>query len=93
MQWFRQENREKSDDTRRVYAMYELAYTCVDFAAAASFLVGSILFFWNSLETTAIWFFVVGSALFAAKPTIRFAREIKLASMGDEKDLAKRYGG
>ena len=91
MRLFRHRNREKSRDTRRLYAAFELAYTAIDFSAAVCFLVGSVLFFWKSLETPAIWFFVVGSILFAAKPTLRLVREIKLASMDDEKDLADRF--
>lgn len=90
MKLFRHENRQKSDRSRRFYAMAELVYTAVDFTAAIAFLAGSVLFFWNSLETAAIWFFVIGSLCFALKPTIRFAREIRLAAMGDEKDLAER---
>ncbi|SFH13171.1 YrhK-like protein [Palleronia marisminoris] len=90
MTLFRHENRQRSERAKRFYAASELAHTCVDFAAAVAFLVGSILFFWNSLETIAIWFFVLGSLLFGVKPTIRFLREVKLAAMGDEEDLAKR---
>ncbi len=90
MKLFRHENRQKSKRSRRFYAMTEIVYTAVDFTAALGFLVGSVLFFWKSLETMAIWFFVVGSACFALKPTIRFAREIRLAAMGDEEDLAER---
>jgi YrhK-like protein len=87
---FRHENRQRSERSRRFYAATELAYTAVDFSAAMAFLVGSILFFWKSLETAAICFFVIGSALFALKPTIRLFREIRLAAMGDTEDLAQR---
>jgi hypothetical protein len=90
MPLFRHKNRQRSARTRRIYAAFELAYTLCDFTAAVCFLVGSVLFFWNSLETAAIWFFVAGSALFCTRPTIRFARELKLASMGDAEDLADR---
>ena len=90
MQLFRHENRQKSERSKRLYAATELAYTFTDFAAALAFFVGSIMFFWDSLYTAAVWFFVVGSALFAVKPTIKFARELKLAAMGDDEDLAKR---
>ncbi len=86
---FRQENRQRSARSRKFYAMAELVYTAVDFTAAFSFIVGSVLFYWKSLETTAITFFVIGSILFALKPTIRLFREIRLAAMGDEEDLAK----
>ena len=90
MQLFRHRNREKTAETRRVYAMFELVYTLVDFGAAFCFLVGSVLFFWKAYETPAVWFFTVGSLLFFAKPSIRLAREVKLLSMGDYETLAER---
>jgi len=82
MKLFRHANRERNHDTRRVYALYEIAHTAVDFAAALCFLVGSVLFFWQSLETAAIWLFVVGSMFFFLKPAIRLTREIQLYRMG-----------
>ncbi len=92
MQLFRHENRERNHKTRRVYAYFELVYTCVDFSAAACFTIGSVLFFWKSTETPAIWLFLIGSILFAAKPTLRLAREIKLVRMGKLDSLADRLG-
>ena len=91
MQLFRHQNRDRNAATDRIYAAYELAYTIVDFLAALSFLAGSIMFFWKEYETPAIWLFVVGSAFFFLKPTIRLTREIRLASMGDTEDLAERF--
>ncbi|HBS48663.1 MAG TPA: hypothetical protein DEA05_00535 [Rhodobacteraceae bacterium] len=93
MALFRHHNRQKSERSRRVYAMFEIAYTAVSFVAGLCFTIGSILFFWKEYETQAIWLFLVGSILFMVKPTLRFAREIKLAAMGDEDDLAKRFQG
>ncbi|WP_163848575.1 YrhK family protein [Pseudooceanicola aestuarii] len=90
MKFFRHENRENSHRSRRIYALFEIAYTMVDFAAAATFIVGSVLFFFQDLQTAGTWFFLVGSILFAVKPTLRMARELKLASMGDTEDLAER---
>lgn len=90
MALFRHENRQKSERSKAIYAATEIAYTTVDFAAAASFLAGSVMFYWKTLETWAISLFVLGSVLFAVKPTIRFLRELKLAAMGDEEDLAER---
>lgn len=90
MNLFRHENRQKSARSKRFYAMTEIAYTSVDFSAAICFLLGSVLFFWSRFETIAIWFFVIGSVLFAVKPTIRFFREVRLAAMGDAEDLAER---
>ncbi|MBY6046061.1 YrhK family protein [Vannielia litorea] len=90
MKLFRHENRERSHATRRVYALYELAYTAVDFGAAICFLVGSVLFFWPAAETPAVWLFTIGSGLFLAKPAIRLAREVKLLRMGRYEELAER---
>ena len=91
MPLFSHENRERNEDTRRLYAAFEIAHTVVDFLAAICFLIGSVLFFWKAYETAAIWLFVVGSFFFAMKPTLRLVRELKLAAMGDEEDLAKRF--
>ncbi|SHI83457.1 YrhK family protein [Wenxinia saemankumensis] len=90
MQLFRHENRQRSERTKRYYARSELLYTIVDFGAALSFVVGSILFFWEATTIEATWLFLIGSILFAAKPTIRTVREIKLWRMGDMDDLAER---
>lgn len=60
------------------YALFELFHTAVDFSAAICFVLGSVLFFFNSTETAAIICFVIGSVFFAAKPSIRLARELWL---------------
>lgn len=90
MRLFRHENRERTEESRALWARFELAYTFVDFGAAFSFVIGSVLFFYPSTQVAATWLFVVGSLLFAAKPTIRLVREIKLYRMGDVDDLARR---
>ncbi len=88
---FRKDHRaEGSERTRRTWAMFEIAYTLVDFGAALCFIIGSVMFFWNALETAAIWFFTIGSVLFFAKPTIRLWRELLLLRRGDYEDLAER---
>lgn len=91
MTLFSHANRERSTETRRTYALFELVYTAVDFGAALCFTIGSVMFFWDSLMTPATWFFTIGSVLFMAKPTLRLVRELKLAAMGDSKDLAERF--
>ncbi|PVA10130.1 hypothetical protein DC366_10785 [Pelagivirga sediminicola] len=93
MRLFQHRNRQHSAESRRIYALYEIAYTVVDFAAATSFVIGSLLFFWKEYETPAIWLFLIGSICFALKPTIRMAREFRLLELGDTEDLAKRYEG
>ena len=90
LQLFRHRNRERNEDTRRLYARYEIAYTLADFAAALCFIAGSVLFFFKPLESAALWCFVIGSVLFFVKPSIRLAREIRLYRMGRVETLAER---
>jgi hypothetical protein len=90
MNLFRNDRRNISPSHNRVYARFELAHTFVDFMAAICFIVGSILFFFETEQIPATWFFLIGSFLFAAKPTLRLVREIKLYRMDDVKDLAER---
>lgn len=90
MQLFHPENRNRSENHKRIYALYEVWYTTVDFAAALSFVVGSVLFFWESTQTAATWLFLIGSFCFALKPTIRLLRELKFLEMGKLDRLAER---
>jgi hypothetical protein len=53
--------------------------------------VGSVFFFDESLKTAGTWLFLFGSILFAAKPTLRLVRDLRLAAMGDDEDLAQRF--
>lgn len=85
-------DRPTDGESARVYALFEIAHTCVDFGAAMCFLVGSVMFFWESWMFTATWFFVIGSVLFAAKPTLRLWREVRLYRMGRDRELAGRLG-
>lgn len=75
---------------RKVYAIFEIMYTVVDFLAAISFVAGSVFFLYDDMMQIARWLFIFGSIMFALKPTIRVVREIKLAAMGDEDQLAER---
>lgn len=93
MQLFHPEARNRSPQHRRIYALYEVWYTTVDFAAAFAFLAGSVLFFWKSTQYAATWFFVIGSICFALKPTIRLARELRYLELGKIEILAKREEG
>lgn len=68
-----------SDRHAEIYGRYEKMYTTVEFAAAAAFVVGSVLFFFASEQIPATWFFLVGSILFAARPTVKVLREYHLA--------------
>ena len=64
-----------------IWSRYEKIYTGFDFVAALAFLVGSVLFYDEALHVTATTLFVVGSAFFAAKPTVRLLRELHLARL------------
>ncbi|WP_338749545.1 YrhK family protein [Janibacter alittae] len=62
----------------RIRGIYETLSIANDFLAGLLFLVGSILFFWESTTHFATWLFVIGSVLFVARPTIRLARRVHL---------------
>lgn len=93
MKLFRHDAPDQSEKAQRLYARAELTYTVIDFCAALAFLIGSVMFFYPAWEHAGTWFFVVGSGMFAAKPTLRLWREFKLYRMGDTEDLAKRFEG
>lgn len=76
MALFNPNNHTKSDDHSKAYAVSELVYTIVDFLAAASFVVGSILFFKEATVNLGTWMFLIGSIFFGLKPTIKLAREL-----------------
>ncbi|MEF2070541.1 YrhK family protein [Consotaella aegiceratis] len=90
MKVFEPDYRGRSPRNRRIYALYEVAYTIVDFLAALTFLIGSIFFFYDSLMTAGTWLFVIGSILFGLKPTLRVVRELHYLAIGDYDDLAER---
>lgn len=92
MPLFHHENRQRSAETRHLYAFFELVYTLVDFAAALCFVSGSVMFFSEAWKTPGTWLFLIGSLLFAAKPTLRLVREIRLAAAGEREALAERFG-
>ncbi len=73
---------------KKIYAWSALAYTIVDFAAAALFVVGSVLFFSESTTYDATWLFLIGSVFFGLRPTITMLREIAYIRAGDYADVA-----
>lgn len=93
MRLFHPADSRQSPRSDAIYAAYELAYTAVDFAAAALFIIGSALFFSDSTTYAATWLFVIGSVFFAAKPTIRLVREVHLLRLGRMHKLAERAVG
>lgn len=93
MAFFKRNRGTRNPAQRQVYALYEIVYTIVDLTAAILFLVGSVLFFYPAMENQAIWCFVIGSACFALKPTLRVVREFHMLSISDYEDLAERAEG
>src|SRR5579875_147904 len=67
-----------------IYWRYQVVRTGVDFGAATCFVAGSACFFFTSLSTTADWLFLIGSVLFATKPTIDMVRSLQLRRLPTE---------
>ena len=61
---------------------YEALSIGNDVLIALWFLVGSILFFWESTATAAKWCFLLGSIEFLIRPAIRLARRFHLQRVG-----------
>ncbi len=61
-----------------LYWRYQVVRTLVDFGAAVCFIIGSGFFFFTATTLAADWLFLIGSILFAAKPTIDVARSAHL---------------
>lgn len=73
--------RSASPDHAKVVRRYELYRTIVEFLAAVFFIIGSVFFFYASLLVAGTWLFLIGSVLFAVRPTIRLLLELRLARL------------
>jgi len=89
MKLFNPDNGTRSAEHKRIYALFEVAYTINDFGAALLFIIGSVLFFGDSTTEAGTWLFLVGSLMFGLRPAIKLAREVKYLSMGDYEDIVK----
>ena len=69
-----------------VYWRYQVVRTLVDFGAAVCFVIGSAFFFFVSTTSAADWLFLVGSILFALKPTIDVTRAAHLRRLPGQAD-------
>lgn len=81
MKLFDHDLRSASPSHVELVRRYELARTLVEFLAAVTFIIGSIFFFYDSLLFAGTWLFVIGSILFAVRPTIRLLLELHLARL------------
>jgi hypothetical protein len=61
---------------------YEALSIGNDVLIALWFLVGSILFFWETTATAATWCFLLGSIEFLIRPAIRLARLVHIRRIG-----------
>lgn len=73
--------RSRSSDHEDTVSRYEMLRTMVEFLAALAFVIGSVMFFYDSLKNAAIWMFVIGSLLFGARPAVRLAMEVRLLAL------------
>ena len=73
------DNLSASEAEHAIWEAYERVHIAFDFMAALLFVVGSVMFLYQSLQTPAIWCFIVGSVFFFVKPAIKVARKIHLA--------------
>lgn len=69
-----------------LYWRYQVVRTLVDFGAAICFVIGSVCFFYSDLSFEADWLFLVGSILFALKPTIDVVRSAHLRRLPLQSD-------
>ncbi|WP_111496356.1 MULTISPECIES: YrhK family protein [Marinobacter] len=56
---------------KRIHERYEWLHIANDYVSAILFLVGSVLFLWESWQTVATWFFIIGSVFFLFAPILR----------------------
>ncbi|MFC7341506.1 YrhK family protein [Saccharopolyspora griseoalba] len=57
---------------------YEVLSIVNDLLIAVWFLIGSVLFFWESTIVAGTWLFVLGSVQLMIRPLIRLHRRVKL---------------
>jgi hypothetical protein len=68
-----------------IWRRYEVMSIINDFFIATWFLLGSVFFLYPSLEKVAIWFFIIGSAQFLIRPTIRLLAHLHIQRVPDSR--------
>lgn len=79
------------DEALVIDGRYETASIVNDVLIAVWFVVGSILFFFESTQTAATWMFLVGSVQFLIRPVIRLTRRIHLRRLGADRSRRVDY--
>jgi hypothetical protein len=72
---------------------YEVLSIVNDLLIALWFVVGSVLFFWNSTVEAGTWLFLLGSVQLMIRPIIRLHRRVKLRriSAGTPTETARDF--
>lgn len=70
---------------------YGFIYTLNDILIAVWFIIGSILFFWDSTEGTGTWLFLIGSIELLIRPVIRVSRNSHLKRINPENNSHLNY--
>lgn len=83
MRLFNRDRSKLSPEHQDLHGAYERLITLVDFLAALSFVIGSVMFFYEALQFDGTWLFLVGSVFFCVSPTLKVVREFHLARLPD----------
>ncbi len=73
------------DEQLVVRRRYEMISIANDFFIASWFLSGSVLFLYPSMEKVAVWLFIIGSAQFLIRPTIRLLAHLHIRRVPDSR--------
>jgi hypothetical protein len=73
------------DEQLVIRRRYEVISIINDFFIASWFLLGSVFFLYPSIEKLAIWLFIIGSAQFLIRPTIRLLAHIHIRRVPDSR--------
>jgi len=84
MTLFDPDKHNQSPAHKEVFMACEIAYTVVDFLAAALFVVGSILFFKEATTNIGTWLFLIGSVFFGLRSSIKLYRELRYVALQKE---------
>jgi hypothetical protein len=73
------------DEQLVVRRRYEMISIVNDFFIASWFLLGSVFFLYPSMEKVAVWLFIIGSAQFLIRPTIRLLAHLHIRRVPDSR--------
>lgn len=82
-----------SHDELQLRQRYEIASISNDMLIAIWFIVGSVLFFFESTTYAGTWLFLIGSVQLAVRPAIRLSRRVHLTRRGGSAKPHHESGG